>query len=139
MASKGFPVVMEGQRINLRVYRRYFYPIKMNHNGTDFIVYSDTRRETEINYKNADAYGLDDPFKRINLIRLARATKSLKTNPENLQEYIITICTNKELYEPHAETLKYIPFDPKRLDSLEDRIKKERRKIDWDKRMNINR
>jgi hypothetical protein len=136
MAKKGLPVVMEGQRINLRVFRRFFYPIQMKHVDKQFIVYSDTKRETEINYNRAEDYDLDDPFNRIKLIRLARATKSLQIKPENPQEYIITVCTNRELYEPHAEEIKYIPFDPKRLEPLEDRIKKERRKLDWDERMN---
>ncbi len=135
MATKGLPVVMEGQRFNLRVYRRFFYPIQMEHMGEQFLVYSDTRRESEINYKHADDYDLDDPFKRIKLIRLARATKSLTTNPDDPQEYLITVCTNRELYEPHSEEIRYIPFDPKRLEPLEARIKKERRKIEWDQRM----
>ncbi|MCW4013132.1 MAG: hypothetical protein NWF07_09105 [Candidatus Bathyarchaeota archaeon] len=136
MANKGLPVVMEGQRINLRVFRRFFYPIQMKHDGKQFIVYSDTKRESEINYNRAEDYDLDDPFNRIKLIRLARATKSLQVNPEDPQEYRVTVCTNRELYEPHSEETKYIPFDPKRLEPLEDRIKKERRKLDWDERMN---
>lgn len=139
MANKGLPVVMEGQRINLRVFRRYFYPIQMKHLGKEFIVYSDTRRESEINYNRAEDYALDDPFNRIKLIRLARATKSLRVNLEDQREYIITVCTNRELFEPHSDEIRYVPFDPSRLEPLEDRIKKERRKIDWDERMNPNR
>lgn len=135
MERKGFPVVMEGQRFYLRVYRRFFYPIQMKYEGREFTVYSDTKRETEINYKRAEDYGLDNPFSRIKLIRLARATKSLRGSSEEPPEYIVTICTNRELYEPHAEEIRYIPFDPTRLEPLEDRIKKERRKIDWDVRM----
>jgi hypothetical protein len=138
MAKKGLPVVMEGQRIKLRIFRRFFYPIQMKHIDKQFIVYSDTKRETEINYNRAEYYDLDDPFNRIKLIRLARATKSLRVNPEDPHEYIITVCSNRELYEPHSEEIKYIPFDPKRLEPLEDRIKKERQKIDWDERMNTS-
>lgn len=132
---KGLPVVMEGQRINLRIYRRLFYPISKNHEGRDFILYSDTRRETEINYKKAEDYDLENPFNRMKLIRLARAMNCLKINPENTHEYTVTICTNRELYEPESEVLRYIPFDPKRLERLDERIRKERRKIDWENRM----
>jgi len=139
MRKKGLPVVMEGKRINLRVYRRFFYPIKMSHQGEDFIVYSDTRLETEINYRRAEDYYLDDPFNRINLIRLARATKSLRVDPENPDEYSVTICTNKELYEPHAEEIHYIPFDPSRLEPLAERVAKERRRIEWSQRMSSSR
>ena len=134
--NKGLTVVMEGQRLILRVYRRFFYPIQLKHMGTPFIVYSDTKRETEINYKNPEDYDLENPFNRIKLIRLARALNCLKVNPENPNEYQITICTNRELYEPNSETIRYVPFDPKRLEPLEDRIKKERKRIDWEDRMN---
>ena len=129
--KKGFSVVMEGQRINLRVYRRFFYPILLKHLNEQFIVYSDTRRETEINYIRAEDYDLDDPFKRISLIRLARAMNCLRINDEDENEYIITICTSKELYESETEEIRYIPFDTNRLKPLVEKIKKERRKIEW--------
>ena len=126
---------MEGQRINLRVFRRFFYPIQMKQDDTAFTVYSDTRRETEINYNRPEDYDLENPFNRIKLIRLARAMNCLRINHENPQEYQVTICTNRELYEPHAEEIRYVPFDPKKLEPLEDRIKKERKRIDWENRM----
>lgn len=129
---KGFIVVMEDSRINLRVFRRFFYPLKIKHLGREFTVYSDTKREIEINYNRAEDYGLDDPFNRIKLIKLARATKSLKITQEN--EYHVTICSNRELYEPEATEIRYIPFDPSRLDSLKDKIKKRRRNIEWENR-----
>jgi hypothetical protein len=135
MANKGFNVVMEGQRIILRVYRRLFNPISRNHKGQDFIVYSDTRIENEINYKRSEDYDLDDPFKRISLIRLARAMNCLRADPDDSHTYHVTICTNRELYEPEAEEIKYIPFEPKRLKPLNERIRDERKKIDWMKRM----
>ena len=135
MGKKGLPVVMEGQRLNLRVYRRFFYPIQMKHLGKDFTVYSDTRRESEINYNRPEDYDLDNPFKRIKLIRLARAMNCLQSNPDDQLELRVTICTNRELFEPEAETLRYVPFDPKRLEPLEDRIKKERKRIEWETRM----
>ena len=129
MEKRGLPVVMEGQRLNLRVYHRFFYPIQMKHLGIDFTVYSDTKRESEINYNRAEDYDLENPFNRIKLIRLARAMNCLQVNPDDPLEFKITVCTNRELFEPEAETLRYVPFDPKRLEPLEDRIKKERKRI----------
>lgn len=131
MAEKGLPVVLEGKRINLRVFRRFFYPLQIKHRGEKFIVYSDTRREREINYKRPEDYDLDNPFNRIKLIRLARAMNCLKQSQEKENEYRITLCTNKELYYPQAETIRYIPFDPRRLDPLKERIEEGRRKIEW--------
>ena len=131
---KGFTVVMEGQRINLRVFRRFFYPIKLNHEGVEFIMYSDTKNESEINYNHAEDYQIEDPFSRIKLIRLARAMKCLRVDEGEEKEYQVTICTNRELYDPDAEKIQYVPFDPTRLDPLEDRIKKARKKIEWMKR-----
>jgi hypothetical protein len=134
MANKGLIVVIEGQRINLRIFRRQLYPISKNHKGKDFIVYSDTKRETEINYNRAKDYELDNPFNRIKLIRLARAMNCIRVNPKNPQEFHITICTNRELYEPNSIKIRYIPFDPKQLEALDVRIKKERKKIEWENR-----
>ena len=134
MTNKGLMVVIDGSRINLRVFRRFFYPIKIKHLEREFIVYSDTRREAEINYNRAEDYDLDNPFNRIKLIRLARATKSISVSPEDDNEYCITICTNRELFDPDAKKLAYLPFDPSRLEPLEDRIKNGKRKIEWEKR-----
>lgn len=137
--SQGLQVVSEGQRVNLRVYRRFFYPIKMDHEGEEFIVYSDTRREREINYNKTEEYGLDDPFTRIRLYKLARALNALECmETDGGRECRMTICTNKELFDSTAKELNYIPFDPSRLESLEEKIKKERKKIDWRRRMESN-
>ncbi len=136
MEKKGLTVVMEGQRLRLRVFRRFFYPIQIKHLGKNFIVYSDTKRETEINYNRPEDYDLENPFNRIKLIRLARAMKGLQVNPDDPLELRVTICTNRELFEPESETIRYVPFDPKRLVPLGDRINKERKRIEWENRMN---
>jgi hypothetical protein len=78
----GLPVVLEGRRIRLRVFRRFFYPIRRTLNDEELIVYSDTGREREINYEKAEDYGLDNPWNRIALARLARAMNCLKCGPE---------------------------------------------------------
>ena len=136
MEKKGLLVVMEGQRLRLRVFRRFFYPIQMKHLGKEFTVYSDTKRETEINYNRPEDYDLENPFNRIKLIRLARAMRGLQVSSDDPIELRVTICTNRELFESESETIRYVPFDPKRLEPLEDRIKKERRRIEWENRMN---
>ena len=136
MEKKGITVVMEGHRLRLRIFRRFFYPIQMKHLGKDFIVYSDTKRETEINYNRTEDYDLENPFNRIKLIRLARALNCLQVSPDDPLELRVTICSNRELFEPEAETIRYVPFDPKRLEPLEDRINKERKRIEWENRMN---
>lgn len=136
---KGFQVVIEGQRIQLKVFRRFFYPIKMSHEGEDFIVYSDTRREREINYSKAEEYGLDDPFARIRLVKLARALNALDCEESNgVKNCRMTICTNKELFAPDVDEIKYVPFDPERVQPLEERIKIGRKRIDWRNRMKPN-
>ena len=135
--AKGLNVVSEGQRINLRVYQRFFYPITQKWEGEEYTVYSDTGREKEINYKKIETYGLDDPFARDRLVRLARALNALECHrgERGIKECRVTICTNKELFDPTTVDIKYVPFDPERLQSLDAKIKIERRKIEWRKRM----
>jgi len=135
--AKGLNIVSEGQRINLRVYQRFFYPITQKWEGEEYTVYSDTGREKEINYKKIETYGLDDPFARDRLVRLARALNALECRAidNDVKECRVTICTNKELLNPDTVEIKYVPFDPERLQSLAAKIKIERRKIEWRKRM----
>jgi hypothetical protein len=111
----------------------------MNHKGDEFIVYSDTRREREINYSKTEQYGLEDPFSRIRLVKLARALNALKcTEVDGDRECRVTICTNRELFDSEAKEINYIPFDPDKLETLEDRISKARRKIEWHRRMRFS-
>ncbi len=111
----------------------------MSHEGEEFIVYSDTRREREINYNKTEEYGLDDPFARIRLIKLAKALNALDCEDEDkVRDCRVTICTNRELFDPETDEITYIPFDPERQQSLEERIKIERKKIDWRNRMKPN-
>jgi hypothetical protein len=75
--SKSPPAVFEGWRITLRVYRRDLHPVHERINGRKMDVYSDTGREEEINYDRAEDHELDDPWKRMALLRPARAMKCL--------------------------------------------------------------
>ncbi len=126
-------VVAEGQRINLRVYRRIFAPVQRRLDGEAYVVYSDTGREKEINYSNADYYGLDDPFSRVRLVKLARAMNCLRCEDagHGERECTVTICLTRELSNSETDEKVWTPFDPERLEPLEDRVRKMRRKSEW--------
>ena len=121
----------------MRVYRRIFYPLLKKINGIEYKFYSDTGRQVEINYKRAAHYGLDNPFNRIRLVRLARAMNSVncKTMNDGKTEYIIVICSTREMFEPTSDENQWIPFDPSSFESLSERIMKLRRKIEWENRV----
>jgi hypothetical protein len=133
--SKGFNVVSEGQRYSLRVFRRYFYPIPHKIDGEEHVVHSDTGREVEIDYERAEHYGLDDPFSRMALIRLARAMGCLKCDAgEDVVKHCrVTICNSREMNE--AEEERWIPFDPKKLEPLDEKLKRLERRVEWQGRL----
>ena len=133
----GLPVVIEGKRIRLRVFRRFFYPIRRTLEGEELIVYSDTGREREINYEDAEEYALDNPWNRIALVRLARAMGCLKCGPEKngTRECRVTICNARELYNSVIET-RWVPFDLERLESLAERVKSVESRAVWERRKN---
>lgn len=136
-AKKGLPVVYEGQRINLRVTQRIFNPLVKELDGERHTLYSDTGTEKEIRYASAEYYGLDNPFNRVRLVRLARAMNCLTCSEESgaERECRVTICRAKELYGADAEEPRWVPFDPGRLESLEDKVKNLRRRVEWRRRM----
>ena len=118
--EQGLPVVFEGRRIRLRVKRRFFYPVSVERDAGELIVYADTGREKEIRYKDADDYGLENPWKRMALVRLARAMGCLECEDEGGEETCtVTICSSKELY------------NPARLKPLEERIKEAEKRKRW--------
>ena len=131
----GLPVVLEGKRIRLRVFRRFFYPIRRTLDGEELIVYSDTGRGREINYENAEEYDLENPWNRIALVRLARAMDCLKCGPEEngTRECRVTICNARELYNSAIET-RWVPFDLERLESLAERMKSVESRAVWERR-----
>ena len=131
----GLPVVIEGKRICLRVFRRFFYPIRRTLEGEELIVYSDTGREREIRYENAEEYGLDNPWNRIALVRLARAMDCLRYGNEagGTMECRVTICDARELYNSESET-QWVPFNPERLESLAERVRSVESRASWERR-----
>jgi hypothetical protein len=124
---------VEGKRINLRVFRRNFYPLNRTYQGQEYTIYSDTGRQREINYNHSEDYGLDNPFNRIRLYRLARAMNCLECNQldDGSMECKVVLCKTQELAEPDNENTIWTPFDPKRLKPLEDRVKEAEQKIKW--------
>jgi hypothetical protein len=135
--ANGLVVVAEGQRINLRVYRRIFAPVQRRLDDETYLVYSDTGREKEINYRNADYYGLDDPFNRVRLVKLARAMNCLKCEDtwSGERACTVTICLTRELSNSETDEKVWTPFDPERLEPLEDRVRKIRKRTEWRRRV----
>ena len=135
--KKGLPVVYEGRRISLRVHQRIFHPVVKTLDGKRHILYSDTGEEKEIRYASAEYYGLDDPFNRVSLIRLARAMNCLNCSDESdgERECRVTICRARELYGVDGEEPRWVPFDPGRLESLEEKVSNLRRRVEWRRRV----
>ena len=133
----GLVVVVEGQRINLRVYRRVFAPVQRMLDGEAYVIYSDTGLEREISYGNADYYGLDDPFSRARLVKLARAMNCLRCEDAGPgeKECTVTICLTRELSDSETDEKVWTPFDPGRLEPLEERVRKVRRRTEWRRRV----
>jgi hypothetical protein len=134
----GLIVVFEGQRILLRVFRRYLYPLRHTFDGREVVVYSDTGREVEINYNSAEDFDLDDPFKRMALIRLARAMGCLRWGEtvDGARECRVTVCRSEELHGFPSEGTTWVPFDPERLEPLEERLERLRSRVEWSERLN---
>jgi len=129
--EQGLPVVFEGRRIRLRVKRRFFYPVSVERDAGELIVYADTGREKEIRYEDAEDYGLENPWKRMALVRLARAMGCLECEDEGGEETCtVTICNTKELYNTETEET-WVPFDPARLKPLKERIKEAEERKRW--------
>ena len=136
-AKKGLPVVYEGRRINFRVYQRIFHPVVKTLDGERHTLYSDTGNEKEIRYASAEYYGLDNPFNRVRLVRLARAMNCLNCSDESgaERECRVTICRARELHGVDAEEPRWVPFDPGRLESLEEKVNNLRRRVEWRRRV----
>ena len=135
--SRGLVVVFEGQRILLRVFRRYLYPLSHTFDGREVVVHTDTWREVEINYDRAEDYALDDPFKRIALVRLARAMNCLYCGEavDGVRGCRVTICRSEELHGIPSEEAGWIPFDPDRLEPIEDRLERLKERMAWEEKL----
>jgi len=118
------------------VYRRIFAPVQRTLDDEPYTVYSDTGIEKEISYKNADYYGLDNPFNRAKLLRLARAMNCLRCVEHGAgeKECTVTICLTRELGGSEVGDT-WTPFDPERLDPLNERLREARRKAEWKRRV----
>jgi hypothetical protein len=130
-------VVFEGKRTRVRVHRRFFYPVQAKDEDVEVVVYSDTGREREVTYRRAEQYGLDDPFRLMTMIRLARAMRVLQVNPstDGAQNLRLTICRSTELIGPDVERDEWMPFDPTRMRPLDERIRDAKRRARWRRRL----
>jgi hypothetical protein len=130
-------VVAEGQRINLKVYRRIFAPVQRIVEGETYILYSDTGREREISYLNADYYGLENPHNRVRLVKLAKAMGCLRCTDgaSGARECTVTICLTRELSDAYTDETVWTPFNPDRLEPLEERLRKMHRRNMWSRKV----
>jgi hypothetical protein len=137
MPYKELPVVYERRRIRLRVYQRIFRPVAKTLGGDRYTLYSDTDWEKEIRYASADYYGLDDPFNRDRLMRLARAMGCLTCLEEHGGELEcrVTVCRARELHGVESGETRWVPFDPERIESLGERVENLRRRVEWRRRV----
>jgi hypothetical protein len=135
--SGGLPVVVEGQRINFKVYRRIFAPVQRVVDGETYVLYNDTGREREISYSNADYYGLDNPLNRVRLYKLAKAMNCLVCvdSGQDARDCTVTICLTRELSDAYTEEAVWTPFDPSRLEPLEERLERLHRRALWRRRV----
>jgi hypothetical protein len=136
-AEPGLLVVFEGKRTRVRIFRRFFYPVQARDENVDVVVYSDTGQEKEVTYRRADEFGLDDPFRLTEMIRLARAMKVLQidTSTNGVQNLRLTICKSTELIGPDAEREEWMPFDPTRVRPLDERIRDAKKRARWRQRL----
>ena len=116
---KGLVIVFEGQRVLLKIFRRYLYPLRHTFEGGEVVVYTDTRREVEINYDRAE--DLD--------------CLNWGDTVDGVRECTVTICRSEELHGFPSEESAWVPFDPERLEPLEERLEKHRRRVEWDERL----
>jgi len=137
VSGGGLPVVVEGKRVNLKVYRRIFAPVQRVVDGETYILYSDTGKEKEISYRNADYYGLDNPHNRVRLFKLAKAINCLRCvdSSPNEKECTVIICLTRELSDAYTDETVWTPFDPAQLEPLEERLRKMHRKNEWSRRV----
>ena len=133
----GLPVVVDGQRVSLKIYRRIFAPVQRIVDGETYVLYSDTGREREIDYSNADYYGLDNPLNRARLIKLAKAMNCLVCvdTGHDARVCMVTICLARELSYTYKDDTVWTPFDPSRLEPVEERLKKLHNRTLWRRRI----
>ncbi len=137
MSSPGLILVFEGKRTRVKIFRRYFFPIKARDEHSEIVVYNDTQREREITYRRAEQYGLDNPIQLTKMVKLAKAMKVLQTNTptSGVQNLQFTICRRSELIGPEVENDDWTPFDSTRLRPLDERVKDALKRAKWRARL----
>ena len=135
--DKGFNFVYERKRVNMRVFRRIFFPNYVNIDGKTHKIFVDTKGQKEINYDDPSEYNLDSPFQQVALYRLAQASNSTecvleKSGVLNCKVYI---GTSEEVSGKQVDGVNWLPFNPDRLMPLEERKRKLREQIAWEKQL----
>jgi len=135
--DKGFNFVYERKRVNMRVFRRIFFPNYVNIDGRTHKIYVDTGGQIEINYDDSSEYNLDSPFQQVALYRLAHASNSTECVLEEsgVLNCKIYIGTSEEVSGKQVDGVSWLPFNPDRLMPLEERKRKLREQIEWKKQL----
>ncbi len=118
------------------MFRRYIYPIAYSIGEKEHVIYSDTGRESEIDYEKAEHYNLEDPFKRMTLISLAKAMNCLDCEPRKglIRECRVVICTSEELFNHPTDEATWVPFDPEKLEPFEEKVRRLEENARWESR-----
>jgi len=135
--DKGFNFVYERKRVNMRVFRRIFFPNYVNIDGKTHKIFVDTRGQKEINYDESSEYNLDSPFQQVALYRLAQASNSTECVLEDsgVLNCKVYIGTSEEVSGKPVDGVNWLPFNPDRLMPLEERKRKLREQIAWKKQL----
>ena len=135
--DKGFNFVYERKRVNMRVFRRIFFPNYINIDGKTHKIFVDTGGQIEINYDDSSEYDLDSPFQQVALYRLAKASNSTDCILEEsgVLNCKVYIGTSEEVSGKPVIGVSWLPFNPDRLMPLEDRKRKLREQIEWERKL----
>ena len=135
--DKGFNFVYERKRVNMRVFRRIFFPNYINIDGKTHKIFVDTGGQIEINYDDSSEYDLDSPFQQVALYRLAKASNSTDCILEEsgVLNCKVYIGTSEEVSGKPVTGVSWLPFNPDRLMPLEDRKRKLREQIEWERKL----
>ena len=97
----------------------------------------DTGGQIEINYDDSSEYDLDSPFQQVALYRLAKASNSTDyiLEESGVLNCKVYIGTSEEVSGKPVTGVSWLPFNPDRLMPLEDRKRKLREQIEWERKL----
>ena len=134
--ARGFNFVYERQRVRLRVYRRLFFPNYLDIGDKTHCIYVDTWCQYQIDYDNPEDYNHDNPMKQVALYRLAKASRTASCIMKNgILHCDVIIGTPEEVNGQSIPGVAWVPFNPKRQVSFEDRVQQLRSQQSWIERL----